>query len=554
MKEKGMEERRKKFIERYPTWEKRTLYECFAAIANESPDRPFFIEEKAATYSQILREVHRSARYLKSRGIKKGDRVILNMENRIEFVYLTFAIAAVGAVKVPVNRNIGNTELLHIINQTTPKILVTDSWEDARYLDIVSPRMDVIYAGEAEEPIELSGKMTSWKECCAGLSAEALETWDRDADGVSDIIYTSGSTGHPKGAMLSHDMLLRSAHASCINRGFEDGRRIYIPIPLYHVYGYVEGLLAAMLVGGSIVVSRGKFGPDRALAIIEKTRANDVLAIPSIISKMLVTENLQKYNLTSLHAVYCSASICPDWIWKDIKSRLHVDEITTGYGMTEVCGASTQNDPSCDLEVLENYLGSALYGDCAGIPEADGRIIEYKVLDLVTHQEVEPGKSGELICRGPVVMKGYYKQDDVNARVFDENGWFHTGDIGYFTEEGYLKLLGRKNDSYKINGENVSPQFLDYIISKCRDVMAVETVGVPNEKLGYSGVAFIEPICFNAKTEERIIEYCEKELASFQRPQYFFFEYEDKWEKTSSGKVKKTKLREIAQKRIHGRN
>lgn len=547
MKEKGMEERREQFEKRYPKWERRTLYERFLEIALQTPQAPFFIEKRTYTYEEILGDVHRCTRSLRERGIEKGDRVVLSMGNSVEFVCLTFALAALGAVKVPINRNIGSTEYIYILRQIQPVMLFTEDLMDSRYMKEVPSLVDVVYVGKGEAN---TGDITSWNKLLEGNSDKKLESWYQDADGVSDIIYTSGSTGHPKGAMLSHDMLLRSAHASCINRGFEDGRRIFIPIPLYHVYGYIEGMLAALLVNGSIVVSRGKFSPDRALAIMEKTEVNDILAVPFIVSRILKVENLDKYNLEHLHAVYCSASICPSWVWDGIKSRLHVDEITTGYGMTEVCGATVQNDPLCDMEVLEHYLGKVLYGGCAGISGASGNIIQYKVIDPQTHKEVEPMKSGELICKGPVVMKGYFKQDGENARVFERGGWFRTGDIGYFTEEGYLKLLGRKNDSYKINGENVSPQFLDYVISKCPEVVAVETVGVPNEKLGYSGVAFIEPTYFDVETEQKIMDYCKEELAPFQVPKYFFFEREDKWERTSSGKVKKYKLREIAQEKI----
>ena len=148
------------------------------------------------------------------------------------------------------------------------------------------------------------------------------------------------------------------------------------------------------------------------------------------------------------------------------------------------------------------------------------------------------------------MTRGYYRDGEATALAVDQEGWLKTGDVGYFDEKGYLKFLGRCNDMYKINGENVSPQYLDKIISKCEHVVTVETVGVPDEKLGYIGAAFVDADNPDQETKESIVDYCKANLAPYQVPRYFFFTDSCTWPHTTTGKVQKFKLREIARKRM----
>ena len=149
---------------------------------------------------------------------------------------------------------------------------------------------------------------------------------------------------------------------------------------------------------------------------------------------------------------------------------------------------------------------------------------------------------------------GYYRDEEATALCFDADGWLKTGDVGYFDENGYLKFLGRCNDMYKINGENVSPQYLDKIISKCGHVVTVETVGVPDEKLGWIGAAFVDAGCPDQETKDMIMEYCKENLAPYQMPRYFFFTDSSTWPHTTTGKVQKYKLRDMARKLMEEEN
>lgn len=545
----GLEVHRKELLSLYPSWSEMTLYRRFEMTAKDCQGKMFLIDgSRRYSYGEMKQLVDRAAEALKLLGVKMGDCVAVMMSNRLEFIYLTFAIAKLGAVKVPVNRSAGFDEVRYILSQTESHIMIledTKQWEKLNSLC-----MEHHFIGLDLLPQEELEKLVSWQKIFCQEMPEQEEASVDDAQAVSDIIYTSGSTGQPKGVMLTHDMLLRSAFANCMNRGFERGRRLYVPLPLFHVYGYVEGLLAVLFVGGSIVISHGKFDAEQAVKTMEESQANDILSVPTIMMKILLLPSLDNYNLNALQAVYCSASVCPKWVWSGIRTRLKVSEITTGYGMTEVSGASMQTDPLDSDEVQSGRVGKILDGGCAGIQTKENQIIEYRVLDQETGLDLPDAIYGELVCRGPIVMKGYYKNPEANAHTFTKDGWMKTGDIGYRDAAGYYKYLGRCNDMYKVNGENVSPQFLDKVISKCEDVISVESVGVPNERFGWIGVAFVDADNPNKEKQKRIVGFCKERLAPYQMPKYFFFLNGSELPHTSTGKVQKFKLRKLAEEMI----
>lgn len=554
-RESNLEQRRERFLAAFPVWDKKTIYERFLEAAGKWGESRFFGEEgQIWTYREEVLRAGWAAGAFWELGVRKGAAVALCMGNREEFIPITLGLAKIGAVKVPVNRGASLEETRYILEQTGAKILVLEEGAGGgheRELEAV-PGVERVIRLDGEAG---NGRELSWEAFLESGKNVRTETVS-GGDCLSDIIYTSGSTGPPKGVTLTHDMLLRSAWASCYNRGFEPGWSVYVPLPLFHVYGYVEGLLAAILCGGCILITRGKFDPGRAVAAMEAFGANDILSVPLIMMKILQYPELAAHPLTSLRAVYCSASVCPRWVWKEIREKLGVREVITGYGMTEVCGASIQTDPLDDDEILGGRVGKILAGGPAGMELSGRPLIRYRVIDGETGKNMPPGQYGELICRGPIVTKGYYRFPEATEKALDKDGWFHTGDIGYFDPNGYLRLLGRCNDIYKINGENVSPQFLDKVISKCRGVSAVETVGVPDERKGWVGAAFVDVGKAGAEAEKRVVAYCRENLAPYQVPCYFFFGDSGDWPRTSTGKVQKFKLRERAERLVregHGR-
>lgn len=530
----------------YPVWEKKTIWKFFEATTERFPDKEFVVAagHGSYTYRQTKEEVLRIARGLVAAGVRPGDHVAMQIENCPEQAFVALAITAVRAVKVPVNTSLGAKELSFILRQSESQYLVTGC--QIRLEDKENCLKQIIALPEARCEVDIP--VLFWNEFLAAEEGQILPDSEGQqyADEVSDIIYTSGSTKAPKGVMLTHDMLMRSAFANCLNRGFELGRRIFVPLPMFHVYGYVEGMLAAILVGGAVLLRCGKFTAEPVLDFMQESRANDILSVPSQMMTLIHYLKEKPRKLPELHAVYCSAAICPSWVWPGIRDALEVQDVITGYGMTEVSGASMQTAPEDTDTVLGTRVGKLLPGGSSGYPELGGHQIAYRVVDQKTGVDCAPGEIGELWCRGAVVTRGYFNRVEANARVFTQDGWFRTGDCGCFDEAGYLILAGRVDDMYKINGENVSPKFLEDVLGNCPEINNVEIVGVPDEKRGYVGAAFIQLHEDIPENRERAENYSREHLAKFQVPKYFIYMKEADWPRTSTGKVQKFRLKEMA--------
>lgn len=530
----------------YPRWEKKTIWEYFLDTAGRFPDREFLAARgrQSYTYRQAREEGIKIARGLLAAGVRPGDHVAVQMENSPEQIFTALAAAAVRAVKIPVNTGLSAVELKFILEQSEADYLITDcELKDNVPYDHL--KGVIFLSGSGGKPEVF---VTGWEEFLAAGQKDVLEDTPKELHGdeASDIIYTSGSTKAPKGVVLTHDMLMRSAFASCRNRGFELGRRIYVPLPMFHVYGYVEGLLAAILVGGTVLLRRGKFLAGEALDFMEETRANDILSVPAQMMALINELRERPRKLAHLHAVYCSAAMCPAWIWPAIRETLGVSDVITGYGMTEVCGASMQTAPDDSDEILQTRVGKLLPAGCSGLARFGGYQLAYRVVDRKTQQDCPPGEVGELWCKGAVVTKGYFKRDQANRRVFTDDGWFKTGDCGCFDEKGYLIFAGRVDDMYKINGENVSPQFLEEVLSQCDQIHTVAITGVPDQKHGSVGAAFIQLYEDSPVNREKAESYARAHLAKFQVPKYFIYMKQEDWPRTASGKIQKFHLKEMA--------
>lgn len=541
-----IEDRQKELGQLYPVWEKKTIWEFFKASAHRFPENDFIVVQgkETVSYAEAEKEIQAVAKGFLAAGVRPGSHVAMQIENCQEQVFAALALNAVRAVKVPVNISLSARELGFVLSQSESEFLITGCKIKLDQGETGVKKIIALPDAQCETDLPVTG----WEDFLSAGEGWLLPK-DGDeiyADEPSDIIYTSGSTKAPKGVVLTHDMLMRSAYASCMSRGFELGRRVFVPLPMFHVYGYVEGMLAAILVGGAVLLRKGKFEPESVLNFMEESRANDILSVPA--QMMALIENLKEHprKLSELHAVYCSAAVCPSWVWPAIRKYLRVSDLITGYGMTEVCGASMQTAPDDGDDILGTRVGRLLPGGCSGLDEWNGHQIIYRAVDQKTGKDRAAGMIGELWCKGLVVTKGYFNRPEANRRVMTDDGWFKTGDCGYFDENGYLILAGRVDDMYKINGENVSPKFLEDVIGNCSGINVVSVVGIPDEKHGYVGAAFIELENDTPENRECAEEYCRAHLARYQVPKYFIYMKNQDWPRTSTGKVQKFRLKEMA--------
>ena len=542
---------------RYPQWRAQTLWSLLADCVDRFPQREFFtFESYDCTYEQAYRLALQTAKGLMALGVRPGDHVALLLHNCPAFLLLTFALAAIGAVKVPINANLGEVELRYILEHTGARLLFSERQLPEPTLDGLQNLRGTVLANCRETPPHGYRGMR-WEDFLAGgdviSDAELRGVSERCQDpyALSDIMFTSGSTARPKGVMLTHDMLLRSSFATCRCRNMEEGRRIFIPIPLFNLMAYNEALLPVLHVGGTLILTNQRYEPRHCLEMIRTHRANDIVCVSSIMVDLLTKCSPRPEDFPEMRHGYWS-SACPEWIWQAGKAAFGLEDVCTGYGMTE-CGSTTTMATVFDPpELVRTSHGRLKEAGAAGCREFGGHLLELRVCDA-GGQELSPGESGELYCRGLTVTKGYYNDPEANTRAFTKDGWFRTGDLVRLDGSGYLTYLGRISDIYKINGENVSPRFVEEVIGASPQVAAVEVVGLCHPKCGEVGVAFIDAPNRDGQTGQDILAYCREHLAGFQIPKYFIFSGSEDWPRTGSGKVRKRALRELASDCLSGR-
>jgi fatty-acyl-CoA synthase len=544
----------------FPAWTPRTLDQALDAAAAAFPDRPFVIADaRTYTYADIKAWSERLARGLADAGIVPGDHVALVMANYPEFVAAKFAISRAGAVCIPVNFLNRRDELGYVLRQSDAALLITmDRFRNLDYLqmlDELAPSWESKGGGEAfpilKRVVVLSTAAVPARadtHSFADLSASKTP-WQpiaqHDPASLSDIIYTSGTTGSPKGVMLTHDMFLRAAFGSAYGRAFNDAHRILFSLPMYHVYGYVEGLLAVLFVGGAIVPQL-QFDAAATLKGIERHRATDVLLIPTMTLAMLDVLKTETFDLSSLHAVISSGGRAPAHIWTQIFEHLTPDEITTGYGMTEVTASSTVTRPDDPIERLLTTNGRLRDAGPAGDPALGGKLVVYRVVDPETRKELPAGQVGELMAKGPGVTRGYYNKPEATAAAFDKDGWLHTGDLGKLDADGYLSLAGRLKESYRCGGEQVMPTEVEDVLVTHPAVIQAHIVPVPDARMGEVGVAYVVLHPEPKIAPEELIKYCADRVARFKVPKYILHVRAEDIPVTPSGRARKFLLTQKA--------
>ena len=530
----GLSQRQARLAARHPRWVARTLDQLLDWAAERFPDRPYVIgPARTFSYADMVAWSKRLAAGLEAAGVRHGDHVAIVMANQPEFVALKFAIARVGATCIPINFLNRRDELGYVLRQSDASLLVTmDRFRGLDYLgalDELMPdwidagggsafpllRQVIVFPASGETPRH--GVRT-----LSGLEADGAafaEVVGRAATDVSDIVYTSGTTGAPKGVMLTHDMLLRAAFGSCHCRGFDDGWKVAFSLPMYHVYGYVEGLLTVPFVGGAIVPQL-TFDPATTLDAIETHGCDDVLLVPTMTQLVLEEQSARPRKLASLRAVISSGQRSPAAIWDRIFDLLHPDEVTTGYGMTEVTATMTATRPDDPRERLLSTNGRMREVGAAGDPALGGRLVEYRVVDPETRTVLPAGEVGELMAKGPCVTAGYYRKPEETAAAFDPEGWLHTGDLGRFDEDGYLSLVGRLKESYRCGGEQVMPTEIEDVLTSHPAVQQAHVVPVPDRRMGEAGAAFVVFQAGREATSDELIALCAERLARFKVPKY----------------------------------
>jgi fatty-acyl-CoA synthase len=547
-----------------------TLSQALDRAADEFPERPLVItDERSYGYREIREWSETIAAGLVELNVAPGDHVAVVIANYPEFVAVKFAVARTGATCVPINYLFRAAELGYVLAQSDAKALVTmNRYRDLDYLsslDELSPGWEKVGGGDAIPELryvivfntdgeERAGAMTLGELERIGTTEAHAELSRRsqtaDARSYSDILYTSGTTGSPKGVLLKHDQVVRESYAAAYQRALEDGRRIAFPMPMYHVFGYMEGLMAALLVGGAIV-PQVTFDAVHMLEQIARHRVGEVMAVPAVTIPLVSEIRKGGHDVSSIRTVFASGGMAPPSIWDDIRETFGDVEIYTGYGMTETTATTTCTNPEDDEWYVRNTNGRLRDGGVAGDPELDGLVATYKAVDLQTGQDLPPGERGHLLVRGMVVTDGYYKKPEETALAFTEDGWLRTGDIGSFDAERLLRLTGRVKESFRVGGEMVMPKEIENVLSAHEGVADAHVVGIPHERMGEVACAWVIPSDPDHPPQsDDLVEHCSASLARFKVPRHIFIASVAELPVTATGRVQKFRLSEISQRRL----
>jgi acyl-CoA synthetase (AMP-forming)/AMP-acid ligase II len=492
-----------------------------------SPDRRF-------TFAQLREEVRRAAAALIARGIARGDRVAIWSPNTWHWVVACLAIHHAGAVMVPLNTRYTAREATDILARIRTPLLFASG------MFLGADRAASLNWGQLPDlrhivriPVETDDG--SWDEFMAEETAEGAPAGmagaDADArakaigpDDVSDILFTSGTTGRSKGVLCAHRQSLSAsaAWAAC-GKLTSDDRYLCIN-PFFHNFGYKAGILACLQTGATLIPQL-TFDAAQALSAVQEQRITVLPGPPTIYQTLLDHPNRSDYDLTSLRFAVTGAATVPVVLIERMQSELDIDIVLTAYGLTEASGFGTMCRPEDDAVTVATTCGR---------PIAD---FELRI------DSPDDAGAGEVLLRGPNVMLGYLDDPDATAAAIDPDGWLHTGDVGTVDDAGNLRITDRLKDMYICGGFNVYPAEVEQALMRLAGVADVAVIGVPDERLGEVGKAFVVARPHADLDEQAVIAYSREHLANFKAPRSVVFC--KSLPRNSAGKVVKPQLREM---------
>ncbi|MDZ7724215.1 MAG: AMP-binding protein [candidate division KSB1 bacterium] len=497
------------------------------------------------TYQEFGNVVDKLAKGLMALGIEKGEKVAVWATNIPYWVALQFATAKIGAILLTVNTHYRNAELEYLLQQSKAEnLFLIDGWGDIDYLQTITelvPELKTQQRGylKTDRFPHLKRLFFLGPEKHRGLysipelMAMSVMVSDRDYQqrqavldphDVVNMQYTSGTTGFPKGVMLSHYNIGNNGYWIGECQRFTHQDRVCIPVPLFHCFGCVLGVLACVSHGAAMVFEES-FNPVDVMYSVEAEKCTALYGVPTMFIAILDHPLFNKFDYTSLRTGIMAGSPCPIERMRQVINRMHMPEITIAYGLTEASPVITQTRPDDDIELRVTTVGRALPG------------IELKLVDPETGKKSD---RGEICCRGYNVMKGYYNQPQSTAEVIDEDGWLHSGDLGTMDKTGYLSITGRKKDMIIRGGENISPREIEEFIYGMENVQNVQVVGVPSSKYGEEVGAFIIRKHGSDLEPEDIRDFCRGQISRHKIPRYIWFVQD--YPMTASGKIQKYKL------------
>lgn len=508
------------------------------------------------TYKEFNEMVNQAAKGLMALGVQKGENVAIWADNKPEWITSQFATGKMGAVLVTVNTNYQANELAYLLKQSEATTLImAESYKGTSYVDILKQLCPEL-KGQEKGDLKLSTLPNlkniivigdteyhyayTWKEVIAkgnDISNSHLEQrkLSLHEDDVINMQYTSGTTGFPKGVMLTHRNIVNNGNqiADCMRLTPND--RLCIPVPFFHCFGCVLGILAAVSKGTTMIILE-QFDAEKVLQAVSDEKCTGLHGVPTMFIAELNHPRFHEFDLSHLRTGIMAGSTCPVEVMTNVMNKMGAKEITIAYGQTESSPVITQTRTEDPIELKVNTVGK---------PHPN---VEVKIVIPGTNTEQEIGVPGELLTRGYHVMKGYYNNPEATNEAIDEEGWLHTDDLAVLYENGYIEITGRMKDMIIRGGENIYPREIEEFLYQHPDILDVQVIGVPDEKYGEQVMAWIILKENKQTTSEEIKNYCHGKISRHKIPKYV--EFVDSYPMTASGKIQKFKLREIAMQQL----
>ena len=529
-----------------------TIGSCFERVAKANPKGLAIIVKHQGIrwrYQELYEQVDRLSVGLLALGIQPGDRVGIWGPNSIEWVMTQLATARIGAIMVCINPAYRLYELEYALNKASCKAIITaEKFKSSDYLTMLNelaPELKHSQAGtlkSAKLPhLELvirmgtqeSAGMLNFDDVCSlgGESErqrlECLHVELRPDDAIN-IQFTSGTTGQPKGATLSHCNILNNGWNSAQGMQLTERDKLCIPVPLYHCFGMVLGVLACVTSGATMVFPGEAFDAESTLATVEEEKCTGLHGVPTMFVTQLDSPGFNKYDVSTLRTGIIAGAPCAEELMNRIIGDLNMSSVVIGYGQTEVSPINHMTLPDDTLENRTQTVGRA-------IP-----YVEIKIVD--EHDRVLAiGEQGEICTRGYSVMKGYWDDEQrTNETIID--GWLHSGDLATMDEFGYVKITGRIKDMLIRGGENIYPREIEDFLYTHPKISEAQVFGVPDEKMGEEVCVWIQLKDGQSATDQEIRKFCEGQITHFKIPRYIRFVKE--FPMTVTGKIRKIEMRE----------
>lgn len=531
-----------------------TVPALLRAVAAEHGDAEALVDRSAdpemrLSFADLDDRADGVAAALVAAGVDHGDRVAVWAPNCWEWVVVLLGLHRAGAVLVPLNTRYKGAEAAEILRRSRAKVLFTVQGFLGN--DYVSMLRDATSGGATLDHLDhldhldrvvllrdtgdVPDSVTTLDELLAAAGDDdraevrRRETALRPED-TSDLLFTSGTTGHPKGVVMTHGQSLRAFADWADIVGLRAGDRYLCINPFFHTFGYKAGILAA-LMSGATLVPLATFDLDAVVDTIEAERISMIPGPPTIYQSLLNHPGVTRERTGTLRLAVTGAAAVPVELVERMRDELGFETVVTAYGLTESCGIATVCRHDDDPETISTTSGRAVPGVEVAVVDDDGTALP-------------PGAPGEVVVRGYTVMHGYFEAPEQTAEVIDADGWLHTGDVGVLDDRGYLQITDRKKDMFIVGGFNAYPAEIERVLLTRPEVAQAAVVGVPDERLGEVGHAFVIPATGADVDERALLEFARGELANFKVPRSV--QVVDALPLNASGKVLKYELRQRA--------